>query len=147
LIEPDIVKQLKIEERQGLLNNKETSSDNEYKNDLSKSKDIESILELQNGVVQEFLSRIKEGKIKTSKKIILSLYELLNYYNSGYWKILLDKISIDKQILSFYHLINTYIEHLEYSSELRKSDLSKDQYYNKMIKLKNMILTFNSVKR
>ena len=147
MIEPDIVKQLKIEERQGLLNNKETSSDNEYKNDLSKSKDIESILELQNGVVQEFLSRIKEGKIKTSKKIILSLYELLNYYNSGYWKILLDKISIDKQILSFYHLINTYIEHLEYSSELRKSDLSKDQYYNKMIKLKNMILTFNSVKR
>lgn len=147
LIEPDIVKELRKEERQGLLKNHIKKLKNIPDLNSEKLKEIEFILELQNGIIEEFLSKIKQGKIMTSQYFVLSLHELLNYYNSDYWKILSNNISIDNHILSFYHLINTYIEHLEYSSKLKKSDLNKDQYYKKIIKLKNMILTFNRYER
>ena len=140
LIEPDIVKQLRREEKQGLLDQQKIHSNNESNSDLEKFKDIKFILELQNIVIEEFLFKIKQGKIKTNRYVLLSLYELKNYYNSNYWKILSDKISIDKHILSFYHLVNTYIEHLEQSKELNEST------FEKVKKLRDLILTINSVK-
>ena len=140
LIEPDIVKQLRREEKQGLLDQQKIHSNNESNSDLEKFKDIKFILELQNIVIEEFLFKIKQGKIKTNRYVLLSLYELKNYYNSNYWKILSDKISIDKHILSFYHLVNTYIEHLEQSKELNEST------FEKVKKLRDLILIINSVK-
>ena len=140
LIEPDIVKQLRREEKQGLLDQQKIHSNNESNSDLEKFKDIKFILELQNIVIEEFLFKIKQGKIKTNRYVLLSLYELKNYYNSDYWKILSDKISIDKHILSFYHIVNTYIEHLEQSKEINEST------FEKVKKLRNLILTINSVK-
>ncbi len=147
LIQPDIVKQLREEEKQGLLKNKEKHSNNETKNDLEKLKDIEFILELQKGVIIEFLSKIKQGKIKTNQFVVLSLNELLNYYNSEYWRIISNKTSIDKHILSFFHLVNTYIEHLEQSSKSKETSIDKDKNYNEIMKLKNMILTLTNVIR
>jgi hypothetical protein len=138
LIEPDIVKELREEEKKGLLKNKQI-------NEQEKIKDIKLIIELQKSVIEDFLSRIKQGKIKTSRSIILSLNELLNYYNSGYWKIVTDEISVDKQILSFFHLINTYIEHLEKSNEGNESDAVRNNN-DQIKKLKNVVLTINSIR-
>jgi len=146
LIQPDIVKELREEEKQGLLKNHKIHTNNETKNNLEKLKDIEFILELQNGIIIEFLSKIKQGEIKTSQYVVLSLNELLNYYNSEYWKIISDKTSIDKHILSFFHLVNTYIEHLEQSSETKESVIDKDKNFDEIMKLKNVILTLNSLK-
>jgi hypothetical protein len=147
LIEPDIVRELRKEEKQRLLKKHKIHSNNPNKNQIEKLEEIEFIFNLQNIIIEEFLSKIKEGKIKTNHQIVISLYELLNYYKSDYWKIISDKISIDKHILSFYHLINTYIEHLEYSSKNKESDLDKDRYNDKIMKLKNLTLTLNSINR
>jgi len=145
LIEPDIVKQLRIEEKQGLLKRQKTQKDFKSKSNFKKIKDLEFILELQNEVIEEFLSKIKQGKIITNQYVVLTLYELKNYYNSGYWKIFSNKYSIDKYILSFYHLVNTYIEHLEQSSKIKDSGVDEDKNYEKIMKLKNMISILNSV--
>lgn len=145
MIEPDIVKQLRIEEKQGLLKRQKTQKDFKSKSNFKKIKDLEFILELQNEVIEEFLSKIKQGKIITNQYVVLTLYELKNYYNSGYWKIFSNKYSIDKYILSFYHLVNTYIEHLEQSSKIKDSGVDEDKNYEKIMKLKNMISILNSV--
>lgn len=136
MIEPDIVRQLREEEKKGLLKQQEIKKVNESENNLKKTKDLEFILELQNELVKEFLSKIKQGKIYTDQYFVLALHELLNYYNSNYWKIFSDKKSIDKYILSFYHLVNTYIEHLEQSSDIN---------HDKIMKLKNIISTLNTI--
>ncbi len=146
MIEPDIVKELREEENQRLLKNQEIHLNNESKSDLKRIKDIEFILELQNCVIKDFLCKIKEGKIKTNQYTILSLNELLNYYNSDLWKISSDKISIDNHILSFFHLVNIYIEHLEQYSVTKEPGIDKDNNYNEIMKLKNMILTLNCVR-
>jgi hypothetical protein len=137
-MEPDIVKQLRSEEKQGLL---------KTKSNINKTKDIELILELQNCVVKDFLSDIKQGKIKADRNLILSLNELSNYYNSEIWKVTYEKISIDKQILSFYQLVNTYIENLENSFENKDSNNKKNLNETEIQKLKNIILTLNSIKK
>jgi hypothetical protein len=137
LIEPDIVKELREDEKQGLFNNK---IKNEPRNDQEKLKDIELILELQKSVIEDFLSKIKKGEIKTNRSVVFSLIELLNYYNSEYWKIISDGISVDKHVLSFFHLVNTYIEHLEKSTEDNVKNLDEIK------KLKNVILTLNSIR-
>jgi hypothetical protein len=146
LVEPDIVKKLREEEKQGLLYSKNNQIFKSPEDELNNFKDIELILTLQNGVIKDFLSDIKKGKIKTNRFVLLSLNELLNYYNSEYWKLISDKISIDKQILSFLHLVNIYIEHIEQSKESFKSDFIKNKKYNDLKKLKNMILSYNNVK-
>ena len=137
-MEPDIVKQLRSEEKQGLL---------KTKSNINKTKDIELILELQNCVVKDFLSDIKQGKIKADRNLILSLNELSNYYNSEIWKVTYEKISIDKQILSFYQLVNTYIENLENSYENKDSNNKKNLNETEIQKLKNIVLTLNSIKK
>jgi len=146
LIEPDIVKELREEEKKGLLNNKNINSKNETGSEQEKFNDIDFILRLQKDVIEDFLLKIKKGEIKTNRSVILSLNELLNYYNSDYWKILSDEISIDKHILSFFHLVNTYIEHLEYSTENNESNNDKDKNIDEIKKLKNFILTLNSIR-
>ena len=83
---------------------------------------IEFILNLQNEIIDKYLGKIKEKKIKTNHNVILSLYELKNYYNSYYWKKLSDNISIDKLILSYFHLVNSYVEDLEYSLKNKELD-------------------------
>ena len=146
MIEPDIVKQLREEEKQGLLNSKNIQSKNETNSKQEKLKDIELILKLQKGVVEDFLYKIKNREIKTSKSVILSLIEISNYYNSEYWKIISNEISVDKQILSFFHLVNTYIEHLEQSTEKNESNIDKDKNLDEIKKLKNVILTLKSIR-
>ena len=146
MIEPDIVKELREEEKQGLLNSKNINSKNETGNEQEKFKDLGLILKLQKDVIEDFLSKIKKGEIKTSKSVVFTLNELLNYYNSDYWKILSDEISIDKQILSFFHLVNTYIEHLEQSTENNESHINKDKKLDEIKKLKNIILTLSSIR-
>ena len=64
LIEPDIVRQLRKEEKQGFLKIQKIHSTNQSKNELNRLKDIEFILKLQNSVIEEFLLKIKEGKYK-----------------------------------------------------------------------------------
>ena len=140
MIEPDIVKELREEEKKGLLTSKNIHSKNEFSNEQEKFKNLDLILKLQKDVVEDFLSKIKKGEIKTSRSVILSLNELLNYYNSEYWKIISDEISVDKHILSFIHLVNTYIEHLEQLTEENYSNLDE------INKLKNVILTLNSIR-
>jgi hypothetical protein len=146
LIEPDIVKELREEEKQGLLNNKNINSKNETGSKQEKFKELDLILKLQKDVIEDFLSKIKKGEFKTSKSVVFSLNELLNYYNSDYWKILSDEISIDKHILSFFHLVNTYIEHLESSTENNEPNIDKDKNFDEIKKLKNVILTLNSIR-
>ena len=111
--EPEIVRILREEERLGLLNSKKNYPTKISKNHINNLKEIEFILNLQNGVIDKYLSKIKEGKIKTNHDKILSLYELKNYYNFLDWKQLSDYISIDKLILSYLHLVNSYVEDLE----------------------------------
>ncbi|UCF50584.1 MAG: hypothetical protein JSU91_03640 [Thermoplasmatales archaeon] len=144
-MEPDIVKQLREEEKQGLLKKQEINSNNEYHNSIERLKDLELILKLQNEVVKDFLLKIKQGKIKTTQYVILSLNELLNYYNSEYWKVTSNNISIDKHILSFIHLVNTYIEHLEQSSVKEESAIDKNTNSNDIMKLKNIKLSLNTL--
>jgi hypothetical protein len=48
------------------------------------------------------------------------LYELRNYYDSFDWKELSENISIDKLILSYLHLVNSYVEDIE--SSLKNKD-------------------------
>ena len=145
MIEPDIVRQLREEEKQGLLKQQKINEDKKSKNNFNKTKDLEFILKLQNEIVEEFLCKIKQGKIITNQYVVLSLHELLNYYNSDYWKIFSDEKSIDKHILSFYHLINTYIEHLEEASETKDSCVDEDKNHDKIMKLKNIISTLNTI--
>ena len=147
LIEPDIVKELREEEKQGILRKKNYHLNDESKINLDRFNDIELILELQNSVIRKFLFDIKQGKIKTSRFVVLTLNELSNYYNSDIWKVISEKISIDKQILSFYHLVNTYIEHLEQSFDTKDLDINKDDNYHEIMKLKNMILTLKNIKK
>jgi len=146
LIEPDIVKELREEEKQGLLNSKNIISKNKTNIEQEKFKDIDLILRLQKDVIEDFLLKIKKGEIKTNRSVILSLNELLNYYNSDYWKIILDEISVDKQILSFFHLVNIYIEHLEQSTKDVNSDFEKNKNYDEIMKLKNSIINLNNIR-
>ena len=111
--EPDIVRVLREEERLGLLNSKKDYPLKTSKNYNNKLEEIEFILNMQNGVIDKYLSKIKEGKIKSNRNKVLSLYELKKYYNSLDWKQLSDYISIDKLILSYLHLVNSYVEDLE----------------------------------
>jgi hypothetical protein len=118
LIEPDIVRVLREEERLGLLNSKKNYQTNFSKDKFEKLKEIEFILKLQNGIIEKYLNKIKRGEIKTNSNVILSLYELRNYYDSFDWKELSENISIDKLILSYLHLVNSYVEDIE--SSLKK---------------------------
>ena len=146
MIEPDIIKVLREEEKQGLLNSKKIHTKNETSSEQEKLKDIELILRLQKDVIEDFLSKIKKGEINTNKSVVLLLNELLNYYNSEYWKIIANEISLDKHILSFFHLVNTYIEHLEQSTENNELNIDKDKNLEEINKLKNVILTLNSIR-
>lgn len=140
MIEPDIVKELREEEKLGLFNNKNIYLKNETKScEKEIFKNIELILKLQKGVMENFLSKIKKGEIKSTKSLILSLNELSNFYNSEYWKIMSNEISVEKHILSFIHLVNTYIEHLEQC-------IDKDKNSYEIKKLKNVILTLNNIR-
>ncbi|KYK27394.1 hypothetical protein AYK20_08135 [Thermoplasmatales archaeon SG8-52-1] len=130
--EPDIVKILREEERLGLLNSKEDYSTKNSKNKVDRLNEIEFILNLQNGIIDKYLVKIKEGKIKTNHNVIFSLYELKNYYNSYYWKQLSNNISIDKLILSYIHLVNSYVEDLESSlknnNNQKNIEIKKENY-------------------
>ncbi|KYK20459.1 hypothetical protein AYK24_10150 [Thermoplasmatales archaeon SG8-52-4] len=125
---PDIVRILREEERLGLLNSKNSISTHLPSDKINKLKEIEFILGLQNGIIEKYLVKIKEGKIKTSNDVVLSLYELKSYYDSLDWKQLSESISIDKLILSYLHLVNSYIEDIEGSltnKELESNNLQK----------------------
>lgn len=130
--EPEIVRILREEERLGLLNSKNNYSTNTSKNKLEKSKEIEFILKLQNGIIDKYLAKIKEGKIKTDYNVVLSLYELKNYYDSFDWEQLSDKISIDKLILSYLHLVNSYVEDFEGSLTNKELDSDNEQRNNEI---------------
>ncbi|KYK34123.1 MAG: hypothetical protein AYK22_05815 [Thermoplasmatales archaeon SG8-52-3] len=143
MIEPHIVKELREEEEKGLLYKKNDNSEKETKSESEKLKDLKFILELQNGVIKDFLSKIKQGKIQTNQYFVLSLNELLNYYNSEYWKIISEKKSINRYILSFIHLVNIYIEYLEQSSN--KDDSVNETNNKEIIKLKNIILALSNI--
>ena len=145
MIEPDIVKELREEEKQGLLKTQEINSNNQYNNSLEGLKDLELILKLQNEVIKDFLLKIRQGKIETNQYLVLSLNELLNYYNSDYWKVTSINMSVDKHILSFYHLVNTLIEHLEKSQVKEETGFDKNINSNEIMKLKNIKLSLNTL--
>ena len=138
--EAEIVRILREEERLGLLNNKNNYSTNTSKNKLEKSKEIEFILKLQNGIIEKYLAKIKEGKIKTDHHVVLSLYELKNFYDSFDWKQLSDNISLDKLILSYLHLVNSYVEDLEGSLTNKELDSDNEQRNNEINREKSGLI-------
>jgi hypothetical protein len=138
LNEPDIVKILREEERLGLLDSKTNYSTKASKNKVDKLKEIEFILNLQNGIIKKYLAKIKEGRIKTSNNVVLSLYELKSYYDSLDWKQLSDNISVDKLILSYLHLVNSYVEDIENSLKNKELD-NNDEEKNIEIKKESFL--------